>query len=212
MAAGGADTSPRGLARRHVWPLPSNCAVVLVGVLVAAACGPHLHAPPAYPWPGFGRIGCYSGPGLQRGYSGETTPGDAAATSGPWLVLDSLTTTELYEAGYTDPITPSFLHPASLLERQDTLERTVGTWYRVPPDSLAFDEGSTFPPVYWRFRVEGDRLRGHAVLPHDDYYRDANGEERHDISRWAVDLVAVPCREVPSVKYHRPDVSEGDVH
>ena len=189
------------------WRAKGALWAALVGVITMAGCGAGLRPPPAYPWSGFGRVGCYAGPALDRMHNGSPTPGDSVATTGPWLVLDSLSVTELYGAGYKDPIRSSYMYPGSLLERRDTVERTSGDWHRVPPDSVVFDEGTVFPPVAWHFRVEEHGLSGQGVLVHDVLYRGSDGKEHRDTSRWAVQLVRISCGDVPVVRW--PGVGEG---
>jgi len=146
--------------------------------------------PPVYPYPGFGRAGCYAGPSLRRMYKGGATrPIGAVLAQGPWLILDSL---RAGEQGWNDQP-----RPGTLLQYRDSLELTFGGWTRVAPDSIVFNEGSMYPPVTWYLRQAGDELRGTGVLVHDVIVRGADGVDRPMISRWPVRVLRVPCREVP---------------
>lgn len=132
-------------------------------------------------------------------------PPDAAAR-GPWLVLDSVSRTELRDAGYRDSeIGPPDFYPASLVERRDTLERISGTWHRVAPDSIVFEEGSVFPPVTWHLRVAADSMVGEGVLVHDVVLVETDAvthkQTSHTpVSRWAVHLRRVVCDDVPRIR------------
>ena len=168
-------------------------AGAVAGLVVAsrASVGPAASSPPpVYPYAGFGRAGCWAGPGLRRMFAtGSTRPTSAELAAGPWLVLDALTAGEAHAAG-----APVLV--GSLLERRDTLERTLGRWARVPGDSIVFSEGSTFPSVTWHFRRSGDELIGTGVLVHDAVTV-VNGVRQTSVSRWPVRLVRIPCTMVP---------------
>jgi len=155
---------------------------------------------PAYPEAGFGRAGCYDGRGLQRMYAADADTGSRRGR-GPWLVLDSITGGEMRRAGAPDsiPLT-AVARPASLLEIRDSLEWTHGIWFRPSADSIAMDEGSVFPPAYWRFQVTPDGLRGEGVLGHDVILTRPDGRIERPVSRWMVHARSVPCSEVPVVK------------
>ena len=168
----------------------------LIGVLL---CGCAHAAPVASagsaPWPGFGRDGCFAGPSLVRGYNGPLAPGDSAAMRGPWLVLSSLTRQELRQFGVERRFIEREMRTAVLVERGDSVEQTSGQWVEVPPDSVAFREGSTFPSVDWRLKRTPLGLEGEGVVGHDMI--DSRTGQRH-VSRWPVLLVRVSCAEVPA--------------
>jgi len=182
-------------------------AMRLVGAAVflalVAACARNSRTlPPAYPQAGFGRVGCYTGPSLQRMYSADADSGRRQSV-GPWLVLDSLSGVELRRAGAADslPLT-RVARPASLLEVRDSLEWTRGTWHRPSADSIVVEEWSVFPPVNWRFQITRDGLVGEGVLGHDVVVRGADGTGQQPVSRWSVQARRVSCGEVPSVQAH----------
>lgn len=172
-----------------------------MSLLVLGACAPLTRGsavpPPAYPWSGFGRLGCYAGASLGRMHPGAPAPDAAAAEEGPWLVLDSLSATEIQRGGVTRHLTERDFRPAKLLERRDSLEWTSGYWYRVSHDSLVFEETSVFPAVVWRFRIGAAELRGEGTLVHDIATREHDGTLHRDISRWPVHVRRVPCAAVP---------------
>lgn len=164
--------------------------------------------PPAYPWSGFGRIGCYAGPSLTRMASTTALPPDAEVR-GPWLVLDSLSPGELRVAGYRDAdIHAGNISAGSLLERRDTIERTSGAWHRATPDSIIFEEGTTFPAVTWHFRLAPDGLVGEGVLVHDFVTvsidtGSGTASSHLAVSRWPVHVRRIDCAAVP-VQIRRP--------
>lgn len=173
-------------------------SVALMGSVMLAACGPKLVPPPAYPWAGFGRVGCYAGPALARGFRGNPRPSEDVASTGPWLVLDSVTVAELRHAGYEDPISGDWGRSGVLLERVDTVEVTYGRWHRIQPDSLVFDEGTAFPPVTWRFEVGSAGMVGEGSLVSDAIFRGPDGIERPRTRRWPVHVAPIPCEEIPT--------------
>src|SRR5688572_2140551 len=137
------------------------CAVLLLPWAGSACRHAAPEPPPRYPYAGFGRVGCYAGPGLNRMYSGDAAlPTTAMLAKGPWLILDSLRARD-------HGLAEQEARLGTLLERRDTLERTLGFWARVAPDSIVFTEGSAFPSVTWRFRQSAEELRGTGVLVHD---------------------------------------------
>lgn len=153
---------------------------------------PALVAPPAYPYSGFGRVGCYSGGSLSRLPRDELAV-DTSQSSGPWLVLDSVSTAELLMAGYRPKDIHDLSHrPGMIVETADRADRSIGgAWLRVAPDSLAFTD-NYFPSATYRLRVLPSAMRGEAVMVSDVI---ANG--RTMVSRWPVALARVPCAVVP---------------
>jgi hypothetical protein len=152
-----------------------------------------LVAPPTYPYSGFGRLGCYSGGSLSR-LPREELSVDATRANGPWLVLDSVSTSELMKAGYRSNDIHDVDHRSGMIvETQDRADRSIGgTWMRVAPDSLAFTD-NYFPSATYRWKVLPNELRGEAVLVHDVITSDGSTS----VSRWPVVLVRVPCTIVP---------------
>ncbi len=149
-------------------------------------------APPAYPYAGFGRVGCYDGGSLSRMLRKDPSV-DTTGSRGPWLVLDSVSTSELIKAGWrSSDIRDVYHRPGMIVETEDRAERSVGgTWMRVAPDSLAFTD-AYFPSATYRLRVLPTELRGEAVMVSDAVL---NG--RRSVSRWPVVLARVACTSVP---------------
>lgn len=159
--------------------------LLLLTCIVAACHSRHRPAyePKMYPYRGFGAVGCFAGPSLNRFAAAVGAPNTETLSRGPWLVLDSLVgiDTAWRRAG----------EPASFVERRDSLTSNWGDWQRIRGDSITIAEG-TFPSVQWRFHVENHQLRGEGIL-RSDVVR--NGYRAVD--RWPVWLLKVPCTSVP---------------
>jgi hypothetical protein len=143
---------------------------------------------------------------LERFHRGPLTPGDSAAKHGPWLVLSSLSRQELRRRVDDERVIARDTRTAVLVKRRDSVQ-TYGHWVEVPPDTVAFREGNTFPPVDWRLRRTSDGFEGEGVLVHD-MIDSRTGS--HHVSRWPVSLVRVSCRDVPaSVWQSAPSNDDG---
>ena len=159
---------------------------VLLAAFALLAChrgvGPD-YRPAMYPYPGFGRVGCYE---FERADAAARGRDPAFATRGPWLVLDTLVgiDTAWGHAG----------RPASYIARQrDSLVAYWADWWHAG-DTIRVDLG-TYPPTHWALRREGDKLVGEGWLVSDVVM---NG--RTSTSRWPVRAQAISCAQVPIVR------------
>jgi hypothetical protein len=148
---------------------------------------------PAYPQPGFGRVGCFAGGTLKRRGQGAILDRDTSRTLGPWLVADSVTREEFIRGGTpAHLVTDAFRRMGTLVESHDQGGWTVGgSWTRPGPDSLVYTD-SFFPSATYRMKVSDVGLEGEGEMVSDMV---VNG--RRQVSRWPVRIWRVPCSEVP---------------
>jgi len=163
--------------------------------------------PPLYPSEGFGRIGCFAGPGLYQFYNGPNERTDSAARAGPWLVLDSLRRSEA-EQLQPRPVLEGAAYLQGTLIYDDDSTTIIGRWRRPTTDSIVLAEHRSHPPVSWHFRWQGNDLLGEARLRSDMSILLPNGRRFSPTHAWPVDLVRVSCGVVPSrrpVRVVRPE-------
>ncbi len=181
--------------------------VLSLGLAVIAACArprPPLPSSSAiYPASGFGRIGCFAGPGLQQFYNGPTGSRNAAARSGPWLVLDSLSVDESRGLAPSGAAPVDGLLQGTIIFRDDTTSTTVGTWQRPTTDSVVLVEYQSHPPVSWRFQWKQGDLIGEATLRSDMVVTAPNGRRFSPTHAWPVALMRVSCSVVPRARPQR---------
>lgn len=154
---------------------------------------------PIYPRGEYGRIGCFAGASLNR-MSGETTVEPSAALStGPWLVLDSVSEFEWRSAHpeHTAPIETRILQQATLLAQRETLVWVGGFWRRSDGDTIVFREASTFPSVTWRLAQASFGLVGTGEVVSDLRSRLPDGSDLPSTRTWAVAAARVPCERIP---------------
>ena len=181
--------------------------VLWVGLHGAVGCAhPQLSvdaSPSLYPLPGFGRGGCFAGPGLYQFYNGPTGPRDSLARAGPWLVLDSLSAAEFRSLPSSGDAGDGTLLQGTMIFGDDTSSTIVGTWRRPTPDSVVMHEYKSHPPVTWRLRWDGEDLNGEAALRSDLVRKMPNGTYWSPTHYWSVRLLRVSCGQVPRGRLQR---------
>lgn len=174
----------------------------IVLVALNAACvhsGAEPLSPPVYPQIGFGRVGCFAGPSLDRMSEDTSFNPRSAIPTGPWLVLDSLSVVEWRRAypEYSRQVDEHDLHPATLLVQRDTLTWTGGYWRRIAGDSILIQELSMFPPATWRLAATDAGFVGSGEVVSDLVNRAPDGTIRNRRFTWAVVVAEIPCGRVP---------------
>lgn len=171
----------------------------LLGALTSCihAPSPQPSVPPLYPSPGFGRAGCYAGPGLEQFSNEPLTRGSKGARAGPWLILDSLTAQEAFTVGTSAIPTDSVWRQSTIVFADDTTMTITGVWVRPARDSIAVYVPRSHPPVRWQFRVEGTDLVGEGLMRSDLVRVLPDGRRIAPTNAWLVRLMRVSCGIVP---------------
>jgi hypothetical protein len=179
-----------------------NSKKYIVLVALNAACvhsGAEPLSPPVYPQVGFGRVGCFAGPSLNRMSEDTTSDPRSAISTGPWLVLDSVSAVEWRRAfpEYFRQADERDLQPATLLVQHDTLTWTGGYWRRLAGDSILVQEQSTFPSATWRLAARGTGLVGSGEVVSDMVSLTPDGTALQTRFTWVVVVTEIPCSQIP---------------
>jgi len=172
-------------------------AVSLASVVIVA-CHHAPTLPPVYPNPGFGRLGCYGGAGIDWSpgthLDSLSRPATIDSARRAWMVVDSLSPAEAERFPVSATRYATIIY--RLAQRKDSLLVIGAFWQPIGRDSVVIKEWRYIPATWYLARRAGD-LRGVGVLVHDIRERKPDGTEGLMVSTWTVWLVPIPCSTVP---------------